>query len=180
MKHQDIEALDTWKAKPDVKHCFECQAVTPDSRLVAAHLLVTSDHMYCLVEVRGRRSKRGFKQTWVKLKQERLLYTVVKITSRRSLPELITFKFGDVTQIGETDDVAIVAADRYLIPNAGDATRLIKQLIVQADERRQKKKSQNEENKRKGESKKEKIAGTESANESKKEANEGSSDKTTD
>jgi len=155
VKHQDIEALDTWKVKPDVKHCFECQAVTPDSRLVAAHLLVTSEYMYCLVEVRGRRSKRGAKQTWVKLKQERLLYTVAKITSRRSLPERISFKFGDVAQIGESDDVKIVATDRYIIPNAGDATRLIKQLIVQADERRQKRKKEEEERKNEKNPKKE-------------------------
>ena len=152
VKHQDIEALDTWKAKPDVKHCFECQVVAPDSRLIAAHLLVTSENMFCLVEVRGRRNKRNAKQIWVKLKQERLLCTVAKITSRRSLPELITFKFGDINQIKESDDVEIVAADRYLIPNAGDATRLIKQLIVEADERRQKKIKEEDEKK------KEKIA----------------------
>ena len=140
VKHDNIEALDKWKAKPDVQHCFECQAVTADSRLVAAYLLVTSEHMYCLVEIKTRRGNRNNRQTWVRMKQERLLCTVVKITSRRSMPELITFKFGDISQISESDDVTIVAADRYIIPNAGDATRMIKQLIVKADERRKEKK----------------------------------------
>ena len=136
-QRHEIEELSRWKARLDVKHSFECQAVTSDARLIAAHLLVTPERLYSLVEVRGRKGRRNMKQRWVRLWQERLLCTIIKITSRRSLPELITFKFGDFDRIDTDDDVEVVAADRYIIPNAGDATKVIKQLVVQADEKRQ-------------------------------------------
>ena len=123
----------------NVKHCIQCQAVTKDHRLVAAHLLVTSDHMICLVEVKGR--QRNNRETWVRVKQRRLLCTVVKITSRRSFPELITFKFGQLSRMDD-EEVKIVVSDKYVIPNAGDVTRQIKQLIVEADERRKKERTE--------------------------------------
>ena len=133
VKHDDIQLLSDWTSRSDVKHCFQCQAVTKDARLVAAHLFVTSDHMICLAEVKGR--QRNSTKIWVRAKQQRLLCTVVKITSRRSFPELITFKFGELSRMDD-DEVQVVAADKYVIPDAGDATRLIKLLIVEADDKR--------------------------------------------
>jgi hypothetical protein len=41
-------------------------------------------------------------------------------------PELITFKYGSL----EDDSVEVTDLDRFLIPNAGEATKRIKQQIV--------------------------------------------------
>ncbi|KAI4787589.1 hypothetical protein KUCAC02_036361, partial [Chaenocephalus aceratus] len=60
-------------------------------------------HMYCLREIASR---KGFSY----IQSRQALNSVVKITSKKKHPELITFK--------------------YLIPNAGDATKVIKQQIM--------------------------------------------------
>ncbi|XP_076804754.1 TBC1 domain family member 23-like [Clavelina lepadiformis] len=133
----EIDDLDVWKSKPDVKYCFECQSVSEDRRLVSAHLLVTTTEMRCLVEVKPRKGRRLTKQIFVKARPPRLLCTVIKITSRKSFPELITFKFGDLEQMESDEEARVVAADRYILPDAGGTTRSIKQLIVEADVKRQ-------------------------------------------
>jgi len=100
-----------------------------------AHLLVTSERMYCLQVVQGRKGRRSSKQVWVRAMEPRELVDVAKITSRRSFPELITFKFSDPATAGE-EEPTIVAADRYIIPDAGTATKAIKYLIIEAENRK--------------------------------------------
>uniref|UniRef100_H2Z092 TBC1 domain family member 23 n=1 Tax=Ciona savignyi TaxID=51511 RepID=H2Z092_CIOSA len=135
--HAEIEELSSWKSRPDVKHCFECQSVTLDGNLLPAYLVVTADEMICLIEVKQRKGRRRSKQIYVKARPPRSLIAVVKITSRRSFPELITFKFGEIVAAGEkNEDVKIVAADRYILPEAGSATKAIKHIIVEAEARK--------------------------------------------
>uniref|UniRef100_A0A3Q2PD79 TBC1 domain family member 23 n=1 Tax=Fundulus heteroclitus TaxID=8078 RepID=A0A3Q2PD79_FUNHE len=84
-----------------------------------SHLLITATHMYCLREIASR---KGFAY----IQSRQALSSVVKITSKKKHPELITFKFGTNNSAG----VEISAVERYLIPNAGDATKVIKQQIM--------------------------------------------------
>ncbi|XP_078486638.1 TBC1 domain family member 23-like [Ciona intestinalis] len=136
-QHVEIEELSVWKTRPDVKHCFECQAVTLDGNLLPAHLVVTSDQMICLIEVKPKRGRKKPKLTYVKARPPRSLAAVVKITSRRSFPELITFKFGEIISPAEKEEeVEIVAADRYILPEAGTATKSIKHLIIEAEKKK--------------------------------------------
>lgn len=77
--------------------------VTPTlfiSRL-ASHLLITATHMYCLREISSR---RGFAY----IQSRQALNSVVKITSKKKHPELITFKFGSNNSAG----VEISAVER--------------------------------------------------------------------
>lgn len=60
------------------------------------------------------------------IQSRRALGSVVKITSKKRHPELITFKYGSL----EDESVEITDLDRFLIPNAGEATKKIKQQIV--------------------------------------------------
>jgi hypothetical protein len=64
----------------------------------------------------------GFKMS----QSRRALGSIVKITSKKRHPELITFKYGSL----EDDSVEVTDLDRFLIPNAGEATKRIKQQIV--------------------------------------------------
>lgn len=69
--------------------------------LLASHLLITATHMYCLREISSR---RGFAY----IQSRQALNSVVKITSKKKHPELITFKFGTNNSAG----VEISAVER--------------------------------------------------------------------
>lgn len=68
-----------------------------------SHLLITATHMYCLREIVSR---KGFAY----IQSRQALSSVVKITSKKKHPELITFKFGNNNSAG----VEIMAVERYL------------------------------------------------------------------
>ncbi|XP_030647466.1 TBC1 domain family member 23 isoform X2 [Chanos chanos] len=116
---KEIVNIQTWINKPDVKHHIPCNEVKETGHMFPSHLLITATHMYCLREIASR---KGFAY----IQSRQALNSVVKITSKKKHPELITFKFGNNNAAG----VEIVAVERYLIPNAGDATKVIKQQIM--------------------------------------------------
>lgn len=86
-----------------------------------SRLLVTDSHLIVLRDIPGR---KGAAHVIVK----RPLSSIVKITSRKRHPDLITFKYG-TTQCNET--LVISDMDRFLIPNASEATKLISQQILE-------------------------------------------------
>ncbi|KAM6962817.1 TBC1 domain family member 23 isoform 2-T2 [Aplochiton taeniatus] len=116
---KEIVNVQTWINKPDVKHHITCNEVKETGHMFPSHLLITATHMYCLREIASR---KGFAY----IQSRQALNSVVKITSKKKHPELITFKFGTNNAAG----VEISAVERYLIPNAGDATKVIKQQIM--------------------------------------------------
>ncbi|MED6260593.1 hypothetical protein ATANTOWER_023747 [Ataeniobius toweri] len=116
---KEIVNIQTWMNKPDVKHRIPCNEVKETGHMFPSHLLITATHMYCLREIASR---KGFAY----IQSRQALSSVVKITSKKKHPELITFKFGTNNSAG----VEISAVERYLIPNAGDATKVIKQQIM--------------------------------------------------
>ncbi|XP_066562132.1 TBC1 domain family member 23 isoform X3 [Amia ocellicauda] len=116
---KEVVNIQTWINKPDIKHHVPCSEVKETGHMFPSHLLVTATHMYCLREIASR---KGFAY----IQSRQALNSVVKITSKKKHPELITFKFGNSSSSG----VEILAVERYLIPNAGDATKAIKQQIM--------------------------------------------------
>ncbi|XP_068599416.1 TBC1 domain family member 23 [Brachionichthys hirsutus] len=116
---KEVVNVQTWIHKPDVKHHIPCNEVKETGHMFPSHLLITATHMYCLREIASR---RGFAY----IQSRQALSSVVKITSKKKHPELITFKFGSNNSAG----VEISAVERYLIPDAGDATKVIKQQIM--------------------------------------------------
>ncbi|XP_054829511.1 TBC1 domain family member 23 isoform X2 [Eublepharis macularius] len=116
---KEIVNIQTWINKPDIKHHFPCNEVKESGYMFPSHLLVTATHMYCLREIPSRKGLAY-------IQSRQALNSVVKITSKKKHPELITFKYGNSTTTG----IEILAIERYLIPNAGDATKAIKQQIM--------------------------------------------------
>ena len=53
------------------------------------------------------------------------LRSIVKITSKKRQPEIITFKFGT----SQKDEVTVFDMDRFFIPTAGRVTAVVKQQI---------------------------------------------------
>ncbi|KAL4656497.1 TBC1 domain family member 23-like isoform X2 [Arapaima gigas] len=116
---REVVNIQTWINKPDVKYHMSCNEVKETGHVFPSHLLVTATHMYCLREIA---SHKGFAY----IQSRQALNSVVKITSKKKHPELITFKFSSNNKEG----VEVQATERYLIPNAGEATKAIKQQIM--------------------------------------------------
>ncbi|XP_023723850.1 TBC1 domain family member 23 isoform X3 [Cryptotermes secundus] len=118
-EEQETVAISTWLSKPDVIKAFKCHEVKVNGYMYESHLLVTDSHIYVLRDIPGR---KGFAHIVVR----RLLSAIVKITSKKKHPELITFKYG----APEGDSLVISDMDRFLIPNASEATKLVSQQIM--------------------------------------------------
>nr|XP_039268454.1 TBC1 domain family member 23-like [Styela clava] len=120
----ELVDLDEWFKQHNVKNPTACFLVLQTGRRFPAHLAVDKDDMVCF------REYKAFKKS--KIVTRRSLALVSKITSKRSCPELITFKFNVPTE-GENEDgeaKSVEEVDRYLIPEAGQATKYIKQQIM--------------------------------------------------
>lgn len=82
-------------------------------------LLVTDTHLIVLRKIPER---KGAAHVIVK----RPLTSIVKITSKKQHSDLITFKYGTIQYY----DTVISDMDKFLIPNASEATKLIMQQIL--------------------------------------------------
>ncbi|KAK3107332.1 hypothetical protein FSP39_012034 [Pinctada imbricata] len=111
--------LDLWLNKPEVVYSCKCQEVLSNGYMYSSHVLVTSSHLYVLRDVEGRKNV-------AQIQARRALGSVVKITSKKRHPELITFKYGSM----EGDNVTVTDMDRFLMPRAGETTKIIKQQII--------------------------------------------------
>lgn len=88
------------------------------SSCVSSHLLITATHMYCLREIASR---KGFAY----IQSRQALNSVVKITSKKKHPELITFKFGTNNSAG----VEISAVERCLFYTHSFAFKLMRNTV---------------------------------------------------
>lgn len=84
-----------------------------------SYILLMETHMYVLRELNKRPG-------WAHIQHRHHLGSVVKITSKRKHPDLITFKYGNYDQ----DSIEVKSAERYLIPGAQKATKKIKERIM--------------------------------------------------
>eukprot|EP00088_Acartia_fossae_P047556 TRINITY_DN5156_c0_g1_i6.p1 TRINITY_DN5156_c0_g1~~TRINITY_DN5156_c0_g1_i6.p1 ORF type:complete len:637 (+),score=133.37 TRINITY_DN5156_c0_g1_i6:49-1959(+) len=110
--------LDEIKGANTTVHMAECQRITETGSLTPCHLLITSTHLTTLVPVPSQQDK-------VTPSASHHLSTIVKITSKKKQPEVITFKYGTSNR----DEVTVFDMDRYYIPTAGKVTMLVKQQI---------------------------------------------------
>lgn len=84
-----------------------------------SHLIVTQTELIVLREVPDI---KGAAEVIVK----RPLSAIVKITARKRHPELITFKYG----VPDGENLKISDMDRFLIPNADKATKVVSDQIL--------------------------------------------------
>lgn len=78
--------------------------------------------MYILREAR---SKKG----WGKIVAKRPLEMIVQITSKKKVPEIITFKYGETNE--NTDfGPNIIATDCLVFQKPYEVTRLVKQQVI--------------------------------------------------
>nr|CAG4641587.1 EOG090X03TX [Eurycercus lamellatus] len=113
--HQELVAISAWLNRPDVINSFHCHEVKESGHAFPSYLLITSSHIYALREVQDR---PGF----ARISVNRSLTSIMKITSKKRHPEFITFKYGSM----KGEETIIVDLDRFVIPQAGDAVKLVK------------------------------------------------------
>ncbi|RUS82815.1 hypothetical protein EGW08_009435 [Elysia chlorotica] len=113
---KETVSLDTWVQKADVLYSCRCKEIRSNGHSFPSYLLVTSSHLYVLREIPSRKGMAH-------IQARRALSSIVKITSKKRQPELITFKYGT----HEEDGFHVTDMHRFYIPTASDSTRVIKQ-----------------------------------------------------
>ncbi|XP_074110516.1 TBC1 domain family member 23 [Cotesia typhae] len=115
----EVVSISQWLKNPQLLHSFKCQEVKVNGYVYESHLLVTDSHLIVLREIQERRDAAH-------IIVKRPLSNIVRITSRKHHPDLITFKYGTT----QSDMLVISDMDRLLIPNGGEAVKLISQQIL--------------------------------------------------
>nr|CAG4648572.1 EOG090X03TX [Polyphemus pediculus] len=116
--NQELVAISSWLNKPDVINSFRCHEVKESGHAFSSYLLITPSNMYALREIQDR---PGF----ARISVNRALTSIMKITSKKRHPEFITFKYGTLHE----EETIITDMDRFVIPQAGDAVKLVKQQL---------------------------------------------------
>lgn len=116
---EDIVDISSFLKEHNIVDSFQCQEVLLNGYMHDSYLVVTETHLIILRDIP---SKRGA----AKVMSRRPLSTIVKITAKKRHPELITFKYG----VPDGDNLLIKDMDRFLIPNASVATKVVSNQIV--------------------------------------------------
>lgn len=119
---KEIVNIQTYVKNSDVIKALKCQEVHMNGYMYDSHLILTKTHLVVLRDL----DNKGNAYLIVR----RPLSNIVKITAKKRHRDLITFKYG----IPDGDELLITDMDRFLIPNASEATALVsKQIINQLD-----------------------------------------------
>ncbi|ESP04792.1 hypothetical protein LOTGIDRAFT_229906 [Lottia gigantea] len=116
---REVVSLETWLHKPDLIYHCKCKEIKANGYMYPSYMLIVNSHLYLLREIPKEKNM-------VYIQSRRALGSIVKITSKKRHPELITFKYGT----SEDDGLKITDMDRFLIPTAGDAMRIVKSQIM--------------------------------------------------
>ncbi|XP_045494974.1 TBC1 domain family member 23 [Colias croceus] len=119
----EVIDIQSFLKNQNVIDSFQCQEVLYNGHMYDSYLVITETHLIILREIPN---KKGL----AKVLSRRLLSTIVKITAKKRHPELITFKYG----VPDGDNLLIKDMDRFLIPNASLATKVVSnQIVTQLD-----------------------------------------------
>lgn len=116
---EEIVDVNSFMKVSNIVDSFQCQEVLLNGYMHDSYLVVTETHLIILRDIPNKRGA-------AKVISRRPLSTIVKITAKKRHPELITFKYG----VPEGDNLLIKDMDRFLIPNASVATKVVSNQIV--------------------------------------------------
>ncbi|XP_011500394.1 PREDICTED: TBC1 domain family member 23 [Ceratosolen solmsi marchali] len=115
----EVVSIQQWLKDPNLIRSFKCMQVKVNGYVYESHLLVTDTHIIVLREIQGR---EGAAHVIV----NRPLSSIFIILSRKRQPDLITLKY----RSEQSENVIISDMDRFLIPNANEAIKLIAHQIM--------------------------------------------------
>jgi TBC1 domain family member 23 len=114
----EIVSINAYLKSSDVKAHFKCQEVHINGCMYDSYLLITDVQIVVLRET-GKKDQ-------ARIIVRRPLSSIVKITAKKRHRDLITFKYG----VPDGDTLLITDMDRFLIPNASEATQVISKFIL--------------------------------------------------
>lgn len=120
---KDVVNMSQYLKSKNSSNTFECQEVHMNGYMYDSHLIITESHLIVLRDL-----DKGLAQIIVK----RPLSSIAKITAKKRHKELITFKYG----YQEGDKHIITDMDRFYIPKANEATKLVSKYIEKLSENR--------------------------------------------
>lgn len=112
--------IKTWLHRKDVISSYRCHQILRNGQLVQSYILLTAVRLFILREIPKR-------DGWAHIQNRHHLTSIVKITSKRKHPDLITFKYGTC----DGENIEVLETERYIIPNASKATQKIKESILE-------------------------------------------------
>lgn len=121
-EEENLVSLVEVEKRADTVHLANCQRVGETGLLSPCHLWVTTSQLVVLTP--------GPRPGMVLPSSSRHLSSIVKITSKKRQPEIITFKFGT----SQNDEVTVFDMDRFFIPTAGRVTVVVKTQIERLKE----------------------------------------------
>lgn len=116
---KEIVNLINYLKSPDIMNAFKCHEVHINGYMYDSHLIITPTHLIVLREL-----GKGQAQIIVR----RPLASIVRIAAKKRNRNLITFKYG----FPDGNGLLITDMDRFLIPNASEATAIVSKHIVQS------------------------------------------------
>jgi len=117
-QHETVN-VDTWIKRSDVIRHFPCSEIALNGQMYSSYILLTSSHLFILREI--------VEQPGMAYIQSRPhLTSIVKITSKRKHPDLITFKYGT----SDGDEFNVSGSQKFLIPNSKQAMKKIRERIL--------------------------------------------------
>lgn len=114
--------IDTWSKRADVIRSIPCSQISQSGHMFSSYILLTSTNLLIIKEIVDK-DRPG----WGHVQGRPHLSSVVKITSKRKHPDLITFRYGTSNSDGEQE---ITSSQRFLIPNSKAVTKIIKERIM--------------------------------------------------
>lgn len=113
----DVNPKEEILLSKEFTETFECQEIFRDGS-INGHIALTRTHIYVLHDVPG-------KQGYVTTEARHALSTVVAVTSRRSVPEMLTFKLG----YEMNGSSKITAVHKLYVAKAGECAKAVKLAI---------------------------------------------------
>lgn len=116
---EEYVQLTEFLKQPEILDYFKCQEVHSNGSMYDSYLAITQTHLVVVREFSGKRGQ---------VIGRRALSSIVKISARKRHRDLITFKYGNAGD----ENVVITDMDRFVIPNANEATTVISNHILQS------------------------------------------------
>ncbi|TMS37212.1 hypothetical protein L596_004189 [Steinernema carpocapsae] len=119
----DAERLkwSEFRSQPDIIDSFEGHELTANrTTMKKCHIAISRTHMHILHAVTDS-------PDYVVTKARHPLPTVMQVTSKKKIPEFLTFKFGYELPSGE---IHISAVHRFLLSKSGECAKAVKSAIV--------------------------------------------------
>ncbi|CAM4866542.1 unnamed protein product [Rotaria socialis] len=133
----ELVDIESWFLRTDLLYKYECEHFDENEKAHSSLLLVSATHLYILRKLPDHK-------TMANLVSRRPLNIVSKITSKKHAPEIITFRYAASHSEEAESEKAIklnskntktktsIDCDRVYLPDAGDAVKNIKLLIMKA------------------------------------------------